>query len=149
MRLTLTVPDIAVSPATNVETNASDLERWLSQLPLLNPVESSYQLCQSLSALNRAKLDSMQRLKLLELYRVPIKQITQELQRQYIGRPLPLHERNKLAAEQTRQLQVEITYGYKRIVLNASQPHDSQSQHKLRTEKLQYRGWYPGVNRCP
>ena len=77
MRLTLTVPDIAVSPATNVETNASDLERWLSQLPLLNPVESSYQLCQSLSALNRAKLDSMQRLKLLELYRVPIKQITQ------------------------------------------------------------------------
>ncbi len=136
MELTLTVPDIADSPATNAETNASNLERWLSQLPLLNPVESSYQLCQSLSALNRAKLDSMQRLKLLELYRVPIKQITQELQRQYIGRPLPLHERNKLAAEQTRQLQVEVTYGYKRIVLNASQPHDSQSHHKLGTESL-------------
>lgn len=136
MGLTLTVPDIADSPATNAETNAANLERWLSQRPLLNPVESSYQLCQSLSALNRTELDSAQRLQLLELYRVPIKQITQELQRQYIGRPLPLHERNKLAAEQTRQLQVEITYGYKRIVLNASQPHDSQSHHKLRTESL-------------
>ena len=111
MGLTLTVPDIADSPATNAETNAANLERWLSQRPLLNPVESSYQLCQSLSALNRTELDSAQRLQLLELYRVPIKQITQELQRQYIGRPLPLHERNKLAAEQTRQLQVEITYG--------------------------------------
>jgi hypothetical protein len=136
MGLTLTVPDITDSPATNAETNASNLGRQLSQLPLLNPVESSHQLCRSLSALNQTELDSTQRLQLLELYRVPIKQMTQELQRQYIGRPLPLHERNKVAAEQTRQLQVEIAYGYKRIVLNASQPHDSQSHQKLGTESL-------------
>lgn len=136
MGLTLTVPDITDSPATNAEISPSNLERRLSQLPLLNPVESSYQLCQSLSALNRTGLDSTQRLRLLELYRVPITQITQELQRQYIGRPLPLHKRNKAAAEQARQLQVEIAYGYKRIVLNASQPHDSQSHQKLGTESL-------------
>ncbi|MDH3670578.1 MAG: hypothetical protein OES46_05370 [Gammaproteobacteria bacterium] len=136
MGLTLTAPDIVDSPATNAETNPSDLERRLSRLPLLNPVESSYQLCQSLSALNRTELDSTQRLQLLELYRVRIKQITHELQRQYIGRPLPLHERNKVAAEQTRQLQVEIAYGYKRIVLNSSQPHDSQSHQKLGPESL-------------
>lgn len=133
---TLTVPEIEDSPAADAETDPANLDRALSQLPLLNPVESSYQLCQSLSALNRTELDGTQRLQLLELYRVPIKQVTQALQRQYIGRPLPLHERNKVAAEQSRQLQVEIAYGYKRIVLNASQPHDSQSQHKLGTESL-------------
>ncbi len=133
---TLTVPDIEDSPAANAETDPDNLDRALAQLPLLNPVESSYQLCQSLSALNRTELDGAQRLQLLELYRVPIKQVTQALQRQYIGRPLPLHERNKVAAEQSRQLQVEIAYGYKRIVLNASQPQDSQSHHKLGAESL-------------
>lgn len=101
-----------------VETRPAETERWLSNLPVLNTAETSHQIFTALANLNRRLLEDKTRLKLLELYRRPVRAVCQELRRQYLGMALPLAENHKLIAERVRRFQVELAYGYKRIVAN-------------------------------
>src|SRR4030065_510733 len=58
------------------------------------------------------------RLALIELYRGPLRQISLELKKQYLGLPLPLSEKHKATAEQNFRLHAEMAYGYKGIASN-------------------------------
>ena len=134
MALTLTVPDEGATSASDVETHPARLEEQLAQLPLLNAPDSRRSVYKLLSSLNRSEIDDERRLTLLELYRVPVDKICRELQRQYLGQALPMNEKSKTAAGQVRQLQVEMSYGYKRVVLNAALRNDQPSAGKPATE---------------
>ncbi len=136
MALTLTVPDEGATSASDVETHPARLEEQLAQLPLLNAPDSRRSVYKLLSSLNRSEIDDERRLTLLELYRVPVDKICRELQRQYLGQALPMNEKSKTAAGQVRQLQVEMSYGYKRIVLNAALRNDQPSAGKPATELI-------------
>jgi len=103
---------------TVVETKASKAERWLAELPLLNPAETGHKVLSALVALNRMPLDDKARLKLLEVYREPVARLCTELKNEYIGQPLPLPDKGHTAAERARDLQIEMAYGYKRLALN-------------------------------
>ncbi|MBI3897801.1 MAG: hypothetical protein HY308_05815 [Gammaproteobacteria bacterium] len=117
MTLQLSVPSISTRLLTDVEQRPAKVEKWLATLPLLNVTETGHKLHSTLNTYNRTTLEPALRLKLLELYRAPIKQIGLELQKQYVGLPLPLSERHKSIAEQNREFQVELAHGYKQIVL--------------------------------
>ena len=125
----LPAPDLSVPGCSNrlvseVELHPAKVEQWLASLPLLNLSQGGRQLHATLTTYNRMEIDPAVRLKLLELYRQPIRHIVAELQKQYVGMLLPLPEKNKKAAEQDRQFQLELAYGYKYVVLaHARHPH--------------------------
>jgi len=104
---------------TLVETKPAKAEQWLAGLPLLNPAETSYQILNALVALNRMEIDDKTRFRLLEVYREPVARMCTELKGEYIGLPLPLPDKGHQAAKRARDLQMEMAYGYKRLVINA------------------------------
>ncbi len=114
MALQFTLPAQAGHGA--VETRVAETRQWLANLPVLNAAESSHLLFNALTALNRRPLDDGIRLQLLELYRRAVRDVCAEQQKRYLGLPLPLPQDGKLVAERVRQFQVEMAYGYKRIV---------------------------------
>ena len=101
----LPAPDLSVPGCSNrlvseVELHPGKVEQWLASLPLLNLAQGGRQLYGTLTTYNRMDIDPAVRLKLLELYRQPIRHVVTELQKQYVGMRLPLPEKNKKAAEQ-------------------------------------------------
>jgi hypothetical protein len=134
MALKLSVPTIATRVLAEVELRPVKIRKWLDELPMLNVIETSRKLFSMLSVNNRVAIDDRDRLELLELYRKPVKQISFELQKQYLGLPLPLPEKHKSVAEQSRQFQIEMAFGYKRIVLNGETPENPVPFDKRRQE---------------
>jgi cyclic-di-GMP-binding protein len=121
MALSLSVPERATRLLAEVEAQPGKVEQWLASLPLLNIAEGGRKLAMTLHTYNRVELEPSLRLHLLELYRAPIRHVVTELQKQYVGLPLPLPDRNKHAAEQTVEFERELAYGYKHIVLAHAQ----------------------------
>jgi hypothetical protein len=119
MDLNLFVPEMDDQNMTVVETKPGKAELWLAELPLLNPAETGHKILSALMALNRMPLDDKTRLKLLEIYREPVARLCTKLKDEYIGQSLPLTDKGRTAADRARELQVEMAYGYKRLVLNA------------------------------
>ncbi len=115
-----------------VETRVAETRRWLANLPVLNAAESSHLLFNALTALNRRLLDDSTRLQLLELYRRAVRDVCAEQQKRYLGLPLPLPQDGKLVAERVRQFQVEMAYGYKRIVVGRD--HEEKNNAPDRSE---------------
>jgi hypothetical protein len=101
-----------------VETRPKQVAEWLATLPLTNLSDSSRSVLDALSALNRSKVPEDTRLKLLELYRTTIVSLASALEAQFSGQPLPLPEKSRIIASQARQLQTELAYGYKIILLD-------------------------------
>jgi hypothetical protein len=118
MDLHLIVPEMDAENMTLVETKPAKAEHWLAGLPLLNPAETSYQIYNALVALNRMEIDDKTRFRLLEVYRAPVARLCTELKGDYIGMPLPLPDKGLQAAQRARSLQIEMAFGYKRLVLN-------------------------------
>ncbi len=128
MNLRFSLPETTGDGAT--ETRPAELKRWLANLPVLNTAEASQMLFKAITALNRTVVDDTLRLKLLDLYRQPIRAICIESQKLYIGLPLPLPEKNKLVVTRVRQFQNEMGDGYKRIVLHATRKPKLSSADK-------------------
>jgi cyclic-di-GMP-binding protein len=120
MRLELSIPSHSTRLLGEVEQRPQKVAKWLAALPLLNVAETGHKLYATLQTYNRMDLDPERRLELLELYRDPIKHLGLALQKQYVGMPLPLPERNKNIAEQHREFHTELAYGYKQVVLAQS-----------------------------
>ena len=118
MDLELTVPELSPGDSADVETRPSRLKQWLNNLPMLNMSETSHQVHRALMITNRIQVDNATRLKLMEIYRDRVAEISQELRRQYAGFSLPLSEKNKLIAEQVRHFQTEMAFGYKHVIRN-------------------------------
>jgi len=120
MHLRLTLPPRSEAPVSGIELRPAEVERWLTSLPMLNLAETTQQLTRYLTGLNRSSLDDRQRLQLLELFRGPVQHISRELARTYVGLPLPLPDRVRMAAQQVRQMQTEMAYGYKLVTFNST-----------------------------
>ena len=116
MELKLSLPDLTPNTSTCVDPNPSKVEQWLSDLPMLNIEETSKELHNSLMSSNRCPLDESKRIKFLELYREPVKLITDKLYKGYAGLSLPLTEKHQMEAERVRHFQIEMATGYKRII---------------------------------
>jgi hypothetical protein len=120
---------------SEIELRPARVEKQLSELPMLNVVETSRKLFSMINVNNRIEIEDGVRFELLELYRKPVHDLAVELDKQYLGQPLPLTDRQKVAAEQNRQFQVEMAFGYKRIVLNGASaaPGGERSPQQIAT----------------
>ncbi len=131
MHLRLSLPPRAETPSAEIQTRPADVERWIRELPILNINETIQLISRQLVGLNRQALDDRTRLQLLELYRAPVKHISRELHNSYISLSPPLPDKARLAAQQVRELQTEMAYGYKQIAVNSTalaKPDHTQQQ---------------------
>jgi hypothetical protein len=117
MAVKISVPGLSKRVVADVETNPVEVEQWLRALPLLNLNETARKLFSTLNVHNRIPLDRFDRLTILELFREPVQHVFRELQKQYVGVPLPMPERTRSIAERNREFQMEMGAGYKRLVL--------------------------------
>jgi hypothetical protein len=120
MLLNLNVPPLSKRVLADVELRPARVAKQVSELPMLNIVETSRRLASMIHINNRIEIIDSVRLELLELYRKPMHDLSVELQKLYLGQPIPLTERQNAAAEQDRQFQIEMALGYKRLVLNGT-----------------------------
>ena len=131
----LSVPGCSDRSLAEVELHPGKVEQWLASLPLLNLAQGGRQLHSTLTAYNRMEIDPAVRLQLLELYRAPVRHVVSELQKQYVGMLLPLPEKNKKAAEQNREFQLELAYGYKYVVLAHARQSGSRAEIALALQR--------------
>ncbi len=115
----LFVPEPAQGSTTDVPTDPAKVKEWLAGLPWLNIADVSHAIHKALMVTNRIEIDEKTRVKLMELYREPVDHISQKMGHKYTGLALPLSEKNKMIAEQVRHFQVEMAYGYKRVILDS------------------------------
>lgn len=134
--LNLNVPPLTKRMLSDIELRPARVDKLISELPMLNVVETSRRLHSMIHINNRIDIPNPVRLELLELYRKPVHDLAVELQKQYLGQAIPLTERQNAAAEQDRQFQIEMAFGYKRVVLNvaAAPAADSKSEQRSPTE---------------
>lgn len=130
MPIQLNVPQISGRVIAEVETRPARVEQWLSELPLLNIAETARKVLSQLSLYNRMAIEPQNRFEVAELYRYTTNQLTLELQKQYIGLPLPLPDKSKGIAEHARQMQLEMAFAYKWVVLELSKLGDAEIKHK-------------------
>lgn len=131
MTLNLAVPAQESNANLTVETRPRQVGEWLESLPLTNPVETSRAICDGLTALNRTKVSDETRLKLLETYRGTISKLLPALEDQFTGMPLPLPDKSRQIANQTRQLYAELANGYKLILVDHANRRISFGSGKL------------------
>lgn len=131
MALNLAVPAPEQTTNLTVETRPKQVSEWLESLPFTNLSEVARTIGDALSALNRSRINEETRLKLLELYRTAIHRLLPALEEQFSGLPLPLPEKARQIANQTRQLQVELANGYKLILLDYVNRQASFASNKL------------------
>lgn len=118
MSINLAVPAIQEHAQTAVETRPKQAQEWLDALPLASVGDAARRISDALATLNRSKIADENRLKLLEQYRATIVNLVPSLEEQYAGLPLPLPEKNRSLAICARQLQIELAYGYKIVLLD-------------------------------
>jgi hypothetical protein len=137
MELNLTIPSISTRVLSEVETRPAKVEQWLSQLPLLNLTETGRKVLSTLTIYNRMALEPELRLEILELFRYTVNLLTLELQKHYLGLPLPLPDKNKTIAEQNRQFQFEMAFGYKWVVMDLAKLLDAPLQGREKEKLIQ------------
>jgi hypothetical protein len=105
-------------PFIPAETRPRIVESLLAALPVSHPVAAAQALLEPLSLLNRQAVRPDVRLKLLEIYRPVVLEVTQSLAAQCSGHALPLPENAVAAAATARVLLTEFAYGYKLAILD-------------------------------
>ena len=117
MALKLTVPPIEHTTATG-ETNPQQVAAWVDALPLAQITQSSRVLCNTLTELNRSRLNADDRLKLLEIYRPALLILLSALAEDYSTATLPLSEKSRESVSLARETLIELGYGYKIVLLD-------------------------------
>ena len=120
MELKLSLPSYPAVPQFVVETRPKHVQEWLEALPLANTHEACRKLADAIAAVNSVKLSEEARCNLLEIYRVTVSQLQSSLQQYYVGKPLPLTDKNQQAATLMRELNAELVNGYKIALMDLS-----------------------------
>lgn len=131
MDIKLSVPEYQTVPSSSVETRPKQVKAWLDALPLANSLDAGRKLTDAIAALNATKLAEDARVKLLDIYRASAQLLAPALQQLYVGKPLPLHEKHRQAANLARELSTELANGYKRALLDLGERRINFGANKL------------------
>ncbi len=130
MELKLSLHAYPSSTKIEVETRPKQVQEWLDALPLANSQEAGRKLADAIAALNSVKLGEEARCNLLELYRTAVYKLLPSQQQLYVGKSLPLSDKNLRAAALMRELFNELANGYKKALMDLSARHVNLATHK-------------------
>lgn len=132
MKLFLSVPHQSKQSASDTVTRPGQTKEWIAKLPLLNSRESLSQIHSALHGINRMVLRASQRLKLLDMYRPPLRVIRGQVETRLANGAAPLSDSDLMMAELFRDCCIEMGYGYKSIILEIAQSGKRRQLDELR-----------------
>lgn len=121
MTLKLSIPSLTSASGIVLETRPRQVKEWLEALPLANGFEAARKLADALAASRQVRLSEDARLRFLGQYRHTIHALLPVLRQEYAGRPLPLGDKPKQAAQLARDMLTELTHGYKLVLMELAQ----------------------------
>ncbi|SCK14863.1 hypothetical protein [Vogesella sp. LIG4] len=133
LKLSVAPPYIDASLAMS---DLGQLNDWLRQRPLGQPLECAEQLRQALEQLNRARLPTAQRAKLLDRHQQEHKILLPLLERLAANGELSTQHRARHAARLAQHLALALHNGYKLLAMERSEEHGLLALDKYKTEAL-------------
>jgi len=106
-------PAERTAPPRDLEVRPKQVKAWLEGLPLARCAEAAQQMSAHLGALNRAKLETDDRVQILESYRAVAATILEELEAICGKAGLPLNSRGREALTLARSIAFELAAGYR------------------------------------
>jgi hypothetical protein len=118
----LVLPSAAdrAAPPKDLEIRPKQVKAWLDSLPLAQANDACRRVIAHLTALNRSKVDTDDRLQILEAYRPIARTLLEEMEAVYGKALLPLAPRPREALEMARALAGELATGYKVVLAEKS-----------------------------
>lgn len=104
-----------------VERDVVRLQHWLTNLPLMDVVETVRLVCSALRALNEQKLDARQRFQFMEVYRATAQRLFVTVDPLHLRQLALSKSQRKDAIDGIERLFASITGGYKLIVTTVYQ----------------------------
>lgn len=104
----------------DLEIRPKQVKAWLDSLPLAQAHEAGRKVLAHLTALNLAKVDTDDRLAILESYRPVARTLHEEMEAIFGKATLPLGQRAREALELARALAGELATGYKIVLAEKS-----------------------------
>jgi hypothetical protein len=114
--LNLSIPEQHDYTDPTVERNVVRLQQWLTNLPLMDVVETVRLVSGALDALNEQKLDVGQRFQFLEVYRATVQRLFVTVDPLHLRQLTLSKSQRKDAIDGIERLFASITGGYKLIV---------------------------------
>ncbi|HFD80375.1 MAG TPA: hypothetical protein ENK05_08305 [Gammaproteobacteria bacterium] len=116
----LSVPQRS-TPADNAfDSKPASVREWINNLPMANIGETARMLFEALNELNRQHIPAQQRFNALEQLAKPVEFVNDNLKKHFVGRTLPLAERNLRIAHLSREISSALATGYKILVVEES-----------------------------
>ena len=112
--LSVAVPRAAAPKG--LEVRPKQVKAWIEGLPLANALEASKQLRDHLLAVNAAKIETDDRLEILQSYRAVAQTLFEELEAVYAKTVGPLSPRARDALGLTRELAAALADGHKVVI---------------------------------
>lgn len=122
--------------STLAMSDLPQLDSWLRQRPLSQPLECAEQLRQALEQLNRVRLTPAQRAKLLERHHQEHKLLLPLLEKLAANGELTTQHKARHAARLAQQLGTALHSGYKLLAMERSEEHGLLVLDKYKSEAL-------------
>lgn len=133
LKLSVAPPYLDASLAMS---DPAQLDTWLRQCPLGQPLECAELLRQALEQLNRVRLPPAQRARLLERHQQEHKILLPLLERLAVNGELSTQHRARHAARLAQQLMLALHNGYKLLLLDRNAEHGLLALEKYKTEAM-------------
>jgi len=132
MKLYLSVPRQSARSAPETTTRTRQTRAYIARLPLLDAGESVRQILSGVHGMNRTPVRTAQRLKLLDMYRAPLRVIRGQVESRLSRGAAPLSAANLSMAEAFRDCCIEMGYGYKIVILEVARSRRRRQLDELR-----------------
>ncbi len=96
------------------------VKKWLTTIPQANMGEMTRQIFRAVRELNRQTMPYKHRLEVMEMMRLPSRQIFNNLKKYFVNRTLPLPDKSKKIINLNQSLLQEMAHGYKIIIYEAA-----------------------------
>lgn len=111
-KIGLQLPDRVKPGKDSFDTRLKSVEQWIEDLPRASVGNCAKEIYQVLKEINHLEIRYQDRIKILELFREPVQYITQAMQKHFVGRPVPLPEKNQKIADATRKIYYLMAIAY-------------------------------------
>jgi len=142
------LPEFEKELTSQIPVSPSELEIWLSELPLLNIQRLAYQLPKYVQEINRIKLSDKNRLEMLEQLRPIVAHVSGALTKQFRGGNLSLSIESQEIQWLLNILISEMAIGYKRLLFNVADKNPNWFNRNKYTLLAERSAHYLGARIC-
>ena len=128
------IPEKTLRTLSFCEPTPRHLEEWSEQLAMGNLGESSRQLYHAMIELNQLIIDPETRLKLIEILRAPIQQVSENLTKHYLNQPASPPLKARKIARLAMALDNHLVVAYKSVI--EERKHLSQTFISKKPKKI-------------